>query len=91
MKSTRLPVSAILRRLLLLAFLLIGAHVPASAAVEISFYSREMQGDNFPHAFVVLRGTVDGTGACAHGTVATGMSPLPCIVWRNTPKHTAWT
>ena len=78
MKSTRLPVSAILRRLLLLAFLLIGAHVPASAAVEISFYSREMQGDNFPHAFVVLRGTVDGTGAvvdASFGFTAKAITP----------------
>ena len=49
-------------RLVLLALLLLASHVPASAAVEISFYSREMNGDNFPHAFVVLKGTVDGTG-----------------------------
>jgi hypothetical protein len=30
--------------------------------VEIAFYSRELGGNNFPHAFVVLRGTVDATG-----------------------------
>ena len=34
---------------------------PAFAAVEIAFYSREL-GTNFPHAFVVLKGTVDATG-----------------------------
>ncbi len=34
---------------------------PAFSAVEISFYSREL-GTNFPHAFIVLRGTVDATG-----------------------------
>ncbi len=50
-------------RLCVLVLLLIGFQVPAAAAVEISFYSREMNGDNFPHAFVALRGTVDGTGA----------------------------
>lgn len=50
-------------RFCLLALLLLGLPVPAQAAVEISFYSREMQGNNFPHAFVALRGTVDGTGA----------------------------
>ena len=58
-----LSVPVFFRRLVLLAIVLLGVPVPAFAAVEISFYSREMQGDNFPHAFVVLRGTVDGTGA----------------------------
>lgn len=35
--------------------------LPAFAAVEISFYSREL-GTNFPHAFVGLKGIVDATG-----------------------------
>lgn len=35
---------------------------PAFAAVEISFYSRELGGNNFPHAFIVLKGNVDATG-----------------------------
>jgi hypothetical protein len=35
---------------------------PASAAVEISFYSRELGGNTFPHAFIMLRGTLDETG-----------------------------
>jgi hypothetical protein len=51
------------RRLLLaffLLFLLLPA--PAAAAVEIAFYSRELGGNNFPHAFVVLKGNVDSTG-----------------------------
>ena len=63
MSPSSFPLRTLLRRLFLPIFLLLGVHVQASAAVEISFYSREMQGDNFPHAFVVLRGTVDGTGA----------------------------
>lgn len=50
------------RRFCLLALLLIGGHGPALAAVEIAFYSRELGGRNFPHAFVVLSGTLDTTG-----------------------------
>lgn len=46
--------------LLLLA--LLGAPAPAAAAVEIAFYSRELGGSNFPHAFIRLTGTVDATG-----------------------------
>jgi hypothetical protein len=42
--------------------LLLGGHGPAAAAVEIAFYSRELDDRNFPHAFVVLTGTVDATG-----------------------------
>lgn len=52
----------IVRRLpLWLAALLLLVAAPATAAVEISFYSREL-GTNFPHAFIVLRGTLDATG-----------------------------
>ena len=40
--------------------LLLGA-VPARAAVEITFHSKDF-GTSFPHAFVVLSGTVDETG-----------------------------
>lgn len=47
-------------RLFLALFLLL-CPVHARAAVEIAFYSREL-GSNFPHAFVVLRGTVESTG-----------------------------
>lgn len=42
--------------------LLLAAGSPAHAAVEMGFYSRELGGNNFPHAFVSLRGVVDGTG-----------------------------
>jgi hypothetical protein len=52
-----------IRRLLLAFFLLFGALAsPAFASVELSFYSRELGGNNFPHAFVGLKGTVDATG-----------------------------
>ena len=51
-------------RLWALIALLIAAFMaaPAAAAVEISFYSKEM-GSSFPHAFVILEGTPDRGGA----------------------------
>ena len=51
---------------------------PAAAAVEIAFYSRELGGNNFPHAFVSLRGTVDATGErvdTSYGFTARAISP----------------
>ena len=50
---------------------------PAFAAVEIGFYSREL-GSNFPHSFVVLRGTLDATGErvdASFGFTATTVTP----------------
>jgi hypothetical protein len=49
------------KRLFLFVLLLL-APAPGFAAVEIAFYSRELGGNNFPHAFVVLKGTLDATG-----------------------------
>ena len=52
-----------IRRLgLAIALLFAALASPAFAAVEISFYSRELGGNNFPHAFIVLKGSVDATG-----------------------------
>ena len=50
--------------LLVLAFLAFFslAAAPASAAVQITFYSKELS-STFPHAFVVMRGTLDRNGA----------------------------
>jgi len=66
-------------RLCLLAFLLlVGLHTPASAAVEIAFYSRELGGNNFPHAFVALHGIVDSTGEqvnTSYGFTAHSVTP----------------
>jgi hypothetical protein len=56
-----MTIRAALRRLVLAAALFFAFASPALAAVEISFYAREL-GTNFPHAFVVLQGTVDATG-----------------------------
>ena len=63
---------------LLLILLLAGIPAPALAAVEIAFYSRELGGNNFPHAFVSLRGTVDATGEAvdtSYGFTAKAVTP----------------
>jgi hypothetical protein len=71
----RNPIRWLVRALtLLLAALAAG---PGFAAVEISFYSREL-GTNFPHAFVALEGTVDATGEqvdTSFGFTASSVTP----------------
>ena len=65
-------------RALLAAFLVLGLPAQALAAVEIAFYSRELGGNNFPHAFVALRGTVDSTGEVvdtSYGFTAKSVTP----------------
>jgi hypothetical protein len=42
--------------------MLVCAGAPAAAAVEVTFWSKEM-GSSFPHAFVTLKGTPDRGGA----------------------------
>lgn len=67
-----------LSRLLLALLLLLGLAGPALAAVEIAFYSRELGGNNFPHAFVTLKGTVDSTGEqvdTSYGFTAKAITP----------------
>jgi hypothetical protein len=62
----------------LLALALLGLHAPATAAVEVAFYSRELGGDNFPHAFVALRGTLEATGEAvdtSYGFTAKAVTP----------------
>lgn len=57
--------------------ILFGA-LPASAAVEISFYSRELGGNNFPHAFFTLKGQPDSGGPAidrSFGFTAKAISP----------------
>src|SRR4051812_1310645 len=55
-------VSRLPRLLALLAALLVAlVAVPAAAAVQITFYSKEL-GATFPHAFVTLAGTLDRSG-----------------------------
>jgi hypothetical protein len=63
---------------LLALLLLFGVQAPAGAAVEIAFYSRELGGNNFPHAFVALHGTVDSTGEqidTSYGFTARAVTP----------------
>jgi len=60
------------------ALLTLVAAMPASAAVELSFYSRELGGNNFPHAFIRLVGTDDATGDAvdtSYGFTARSVSP----------------
>ena len=55
--------------------------VPASAAVQITFYSKELS-DSFPHAFVVIEGTPDRGGERIkedYGFSAKTISPA--ILW----------
>lgn len=66
-------------RLAFAVLLALGAVAPADAAVSIAFYSRELGGNNFPHAFVVIDGTLDATGAYVHesyGFTAKAVTPL---------------
>lgn len=52
--------------------------MPAWAAVEISFYSREFGGTSFPHAFVTLEGELEESGAPvdeSYGFTAKTISP----------------
>jgi hypothetical protein len=65
-------------RFCLVAVLLLCGAAPGHAAVEIAFYSRELGGNNFPHAFVVLRGTLDATGEpvnTSYGFTAKAVTP----------------
>lgn len=67
----------LMRVWLVLAALIWLVPASASAAVTISFYSKEL-GTSFPHAFITLTGTVDATGEpvdTSYGFTATAISP----------------
>ncbi|MBJ7500716.1 MAG: hypothetical protein JHC57_13270 [Sphingopyxis sp.] len=54
-----------------------GLSFPARAEVIVSFYSHDF-GDRFPHAFIVMKGTVDATGEAVdsnYGFTAVSVSP----------------
>jgi len=62
---------------LLLAAILAVAATPVSAAVRITFYSKEL-GSSFPHAFVILQGTLERSGERIdedYGFTAKSVSP----------------
>jgi hypothetical protein len=65
-------------RIVIAIALLSGFPQVANAAVEIAFYSRELGGNNFPHAFVALHGTIDATGEqvdTSYGFTAHSVTP----------------
>lgn len=69
-------------RLLVALLLLGGVPAQAFAAVEIAFYSRELGGNNYPHAFVALTGTVDSTGEAVDASYGfTAKSVTPAILF----------
>ncbi len=74
---------AVLRRLILaVALFLVALPGPAFAAVEIAFYSRELGGNNFPHAFFALKGTIDATGERVDTSLGfTAHSVTPAILF----------
>lgn len=66
-------------RLILLCLLVFcaGLSAPARAEVVVSFYSHDF-GDRFPHAFIVLKGRLSGSGEqvdANYGFTATSVSP----------------
>ena len=67
-----------LRLILLFLFVFCaGLSAPARAEVLVSFYSHDF-GDRFPHAFIVLKGRLAGTGETVdanYGFTATNVSP----------------
>lgn len=65
----------------LLAFLLLaGLAAPAWADVQLSFYSRELGGNNFPHAFVRMSGTLTDGSAVDTAVGFTARSVTPAIL-----------
>ncbi|SEH13430.1 hypothetical protein SAMN05428974_0777 [Sphingopyxis sp. YR583] len=60
-----------------LLMLCAGLAAPARAEVVVSFYSHDF-GDRFPHAFIVMKGTLDATGEVVdsnYGFTAVSVSP----------------
>jgi hypothetical protein len=71
------PLSSSARAFAMVIACLLLTIVPAQAAVTITFWSQEF-GENFPHAFVTLRGTPDAGGApvdVSYGFTARAVSP----------------
>ena len=72
----------LLRKSVLLILFALWIDAPALAAVEVSFYSRELGGNHFPHAFVHLTGTDDPSGARVDETIGfTATSITPALLW----------
>jgi len=74
--------SSLRRTIGLLAVLWLSlAAMPAWAAVQITFYSKEL-GASFPHSFVILDGTLDRDGSrIAEDYGFTAKTVSPAILW----------
>lgn len=59
--AVRVARMTMLSRLIATILLFFGAAVAAPAAVTVSFYSHDF-GGQFPHTFITVKGTLDGTG-----------------------------
>jgi hypothetical protein len=73
-----LGLNQLIARVFLAIALILGLPQAACASVEIAFYSRELGGNNFPHAFVALHGVVDATGErvdTSYGFTAHSVTP----------------
>ena len=66
---------------LLIALIVSVVSVSAQAEVTATFYSHDF-GDNFPHALVKLKGTVDSTGEVVDTNYGfTAVNTTPAILW----------
>ena len=74
-----------LLRLIATLLLILGAAIPAQAAVTVTFWSHEL-GSSFPHAFLTLRGVPDAGGAPVDRNFGfTAKSVTPALLFRTVP------
>lgn len=74
-------------RSLVLGLLLFGLAAPGWAAVQLSFYSRELGGNNFPHAFVHMTGTLADGRTLDQALGFTAKAVTPAILMGSVPGH----
>lgn len=74
-------------RAALVSLLLLACPAAARAAVTIQFYSHDLD-KSFPHAFVILKGTIDATGEAVDTDIGfSAITVTPAILFRPTPGH----
>lgn len=81
-RDREVVLTGLVARLFLALAMFAGIAGRADAAVDIAFYSRELGGNNFPHAFVVLDGTLESTGEPVHASYGfTAKAVTPAILF----------